>query len=217
MHENQQSQSCGQLQNQLQGNNINMDSSQPQMYKQEPTGYTSPPAQFPTIGNTSSPNNGRMQTPSTGYSQPPYSGHTLAPSSNDIGHSQSLGYSQAPPEMKVPAPAKQQNMSSSVQSSVLQEKTKVTGDAKSKEEDCEDIPADALLKELLNMQKQQLTELLPELREREENSEQILDSAGLVLKDITNYGEKLSGIKQQYCSRLSQVSSFLRMIPKTEH
>ena len=82
----------------------------------------------------------------------------------------------------------------------------------------EDIPpADAILKELLNMQKEQLSEFLPELREQEEKSHQILDSAGLVLKEIINYSEKLSGINQQYCSRLSQVSSFLRMIPKTEH
>eukprot|EP00092_Neocalanus_flemingeri_P041735 GFUD01045456.1.p1 GENE.GFUD01045456.1~~GFUD01045456.1.p1 ORF type:complete len:315 (-),score=120.28 GFUD01045456.1:180-1124(-) len=218
MSKNQQSQSYGQLQNYPQGHHKAI--SHPQMYKQESTGYTSPPTigntQPATEGYTSSPSNGSIQTPTTGYSQPPYPGHTVAPIYNNIGHSQSLGYSQAPPEIKVPTPAKQQNISS-VQSSVLQEKPKVIGEAKSNEEDCDDISADALLKELLNMQKEQLTELLPELREREEKSEQILDSAGLVLKDITNYGEKLSGIKQQYCSRLSQVSSFLKMIPKTEH
>eukprot|EP00092_Neocalanus_flemingeri_P016923 GFUD01018302.1.p1 GENE.GFUD01018302.1~~GFUD01018302.1.p1 ORF type:complete len:306 (-),score=114.17 GFUD01018302.1:148-1065(-) len=209
MSKNQQSQSYGQLQNQPQGHHKAI--SQPQVYKQEATGYTSPP----TKGYTSSPSNDSNQTPTTGYSQPPYPGHTVAPTYNNIGHSQSLGYSQATPEIKVPAPAKQQNISSA-QSSVLQEKPKVIVEAKSNEEDCDDISADALLKELLNMQKEQLTELLPELREREENSEQILDSAGLVLKDIANYGKKLSGIKQQYCSRLSQVSSFLKMIPKTE-
>eukprot|EP00092_Neocalanus_flemingeri_P021165 GFUD01022939.1.p1 GENE.GFUD01022939.1~~GFUD01022939.1.p1 ORF type:complete len:338 (-),score=126.06 GFUD01022939.1:113-1126(-) len=218
MSKNQQSQSYEQLQNYPQGHHKAI--SHPQMYKQESTGYTSPPtignAQPATEGYTSSPSSGSIQTPTTGYSQPPYSGDTVAPTCIDIGHSQSLGYSQATPEIKVPAPAKQQNISS-VQSSVLQEKPKVIGEDKSNEEDCDDISADALLKELLNMQKEQLTELLPELREREENSEQILDSAGLVLKDITNYGEKLSGIKQQYCSKLSQVSSFLKMIPKTEH
>eukprot|EP00092_Neocalanus_flemingeri_P041734 GFUD01045455.1.p1 GENE.GFUD01045455.1~~GFUD01045455.1.p1 ORF type:complete len:329 (-),score=121.37 GFUD01045455.1:146-1132(-) len=205
MSKNQQSQSYGQLQNQPQGHHKAI--SLPQVYKQEATAYTSPP----TKGYTSSPCNGSIQTPTTGYTQPPYPGHTVAPT-----HFQSLGYSQATPEIKVPAPAKQQNISS-VQSSVLQEKPKVIVEAKSNEEDCGDISADALLKELLNMQKEQLTELLPELREREENSEQILDSAGLVLKDIANYGKKLSGIKQQYCSKLSQVSSFLKMIPKTEH
>ena len=77
------------------------------------------------------------------------------------------------------------------------------------------MPADALLKELIEMQKQHLTDFLPELRNGEDKAAQILDSAGLVLKDINNYSEKLSGIKQQYCSRLTQVSSFLRMIPKT--
>eukprot|EP00092_Neocalanus_flemingeri_P021167 GFUD01022941.1.p1 GENE.GFUD01022941.1~~GFUD01022941.1.p1 ORF type:complete len:336 (-),score=123.85 GFUD01022941.1:113-1120(-) len=210
MPENQQSQSYGQLQNQPQGHHKAIF--QPQVYKQEATGYTSPP----TKGYTSSPSNGSNQTPTTGHSQPPYPGHTVAPTYNNIGHSQSLGYSQATPEIKVPAPAKQQNISSA-QSSVLQEKPKVIVEAKSNEEDCDDISADALLKELLNMQKEQLTELLPGLREREEKSEQILDSAGLVLKDIANYGKKLSGIKQQYCSKLSQVSSFLKMIPKTEH
>eukprot|EP00092_Neocalanus_flemingeri_P050156 GFUD01057862.1.p1 GENE.GFUD01057862.1~~GFUD01057862.1.p1 ORF type:complete len:232 (-),score=79.04 GFUD01057862.1:117-812(-) len=133
---------------QLQGHNLPI--AQPLKYKQEPTGYTSP------------------------SSQPSYSGHTLAPTSKDIGQFQSLGCSQVPPEVKVPTTVKQQNMPSSVQSSVLEEKTKAIGEAKSKEEDCDDIPADALLKELLNMQKQQLTEL----------------------------GR--------------QVSSFLRMIPKTE-
>eukprot|EP00092_Neocalanus_flemingeri_P063476 GFUD01076823.1.p1 GENE.GFUD01076823.1~~GFUD01076823.1.p1 ORF type:complete len:330 (-),score=112.14 GFUD01076823.1:143-1132(-) len=210
MSKTQQSQSYEQLQSYPQGHHKAI--SHPQMYKQESTGYTS----APTKGYTSSPSNGSNQTPTTGHSQPPYPGHTVAPIYNNIGHSQSLGYSQAPPEIKVPTPAKQQNISS-VQSSVLQEKPKVFGEAKSNEEDCDDISADALLTELLNMQKEQLTELLPELREREEKSEQILDSAGLVLKDVTNYGEKLVGIKQQYCCRLSQVSSFLKMIPKSEH
>ena len=67
------------------------------------------------------------------------------------------------------------------------------------------------------MQKQELSELLPRMRDGEERSEQILDSAKLVLKDVANYGEKLAGMKQQYCSRLNQVSSFLMKIPKAEN
>ena len=59
-------------------------------------------------------------------------------------------------------------------------------------------------------------ELLPELKASEELSEHVLDNAMLVLKEVDNYGEKLAGIKQQYCSRLSQVSSFLKMVPKHE-
>merc|ERR1712096_417130 len=135
---------------------------------------------------------------------------------------QPQGYGQAPPptqehKKEALAPAKQQNLSSSDQSSVLkEEKIKANLDDKTKDDEGDDIPADALLKELIEMQKQHLTEFLPELRYGEDKAAQILDSAGLVLKDVTNYSEKLSGIKQQYCSRLSQVSSFLRMIPKAQ-
>ena len=116
-----------------------------------------------------------------------------------------------------PAPVKMQNINSSVQSSVLKEDgtNKPAHDDTKEEED--DLPADALLKDLIDMQKQQLCELLPEMRKGDEKSEQILDSARLVLKNVSNYGVKLAGVKQQYCSRLSQVSSFLRMIPKTEN
>ena len=83
--------------------------------------------------------------------------------------------------------------------------------------DGEDILADIVFKDLINMQKQQLSELLPRMREGEEKSEQILDSARLVLKDVVNYGEKLAGMKQQYCSRLNQVSSFLMKIPNADN
>jgi len=116
-----------------------------------------------------------------------------------------------------PGTAKVQNINSSVQSSVLKEegRNKPTHDDTKEGED--EAPADALLKDLIDMQKQQLCELLPGMRKGEEKSEQILDSARLVLKDVSNYGVKLAGVKQQYCSRLSQVSSFLRMIPKTEN
>ena len=127
-------------------------------------------------------------------------------------HTNSQGYSQAQPKGTDQAPTLNQQ-----QEQTFTDQTKATLHARSNEEDDdEDIPADALLKELIEMQKQQLTEFLPLLRDGEEKSSQILDSAGLVLKDIDNYSEKLSGIKQQYCSRLSQVSSFLRMIPKME-
>jgi len=78
------------------------------------------------------------------------------------------------------------------------------------------MPADQIFKDLLNKQRQQLSELLPELKASEEKSDQVLDNAMLVLKEVDNYSEKLAGIKQQYCSRLSQVSSFLKMIPKHE-
>ena len=105
---------------------------------------------------------------------------------------------------------------SSVQSSVLkEEKGKTYLSFKKGGED--DIAADVVFKDLIEMQKQQLYELLPKMMEGEEKTEQILDSARLVLKDVSNYGEKLAGMKQQYCSRLNQVSSYLRMIPKSEN
>jgi len=103
----------------------------------------------------------------------------------------------------------------SVQSSVLKEK-EFPKTLAPKNEDDNFMPADQIFKELLNRQRQQLSELLPELKASEEKSEQVLDNAMLVLKDVDNYGEKLAGIKQQYCSRLKQVSSFLKMIPKHE-
>ena len=83
-----------------------------------------------------------------------------------------------------------------------------------REKDGGHMPADQIFKDLLNMQRQQLSELLPELKASDEKSGQVLDSAVLVLKEVDNYSEKLAGIKQQYISRLSQVSSFLKMIPK---
>jgi len=113
------------------------------------------------------------------------------------------------------APAKVQDKPISVQSSVLKEKEFSKTLAPEKEDD-NFMPADQIFKELLNRQRQQLSELLPELKASEEKSEQVLDNAMLVLKDVDNYGEKLAGIKQQYCSRLKQVSSFLKMIPKHE-
>jgi len=94
-----------------------------------------------------------------------------------------------------------------------EEKPKILTSGK---EDGDLMPADQIFKDLLNKQWQQLSELLPELKASEEMSEQVLDNAMLVLKEVDDYGEKLAGIKQQYCSRLSQVSSFLKMIPKHE-
>jgi len=113
------------------------------------------------------------------------------------------------------APAKVQDKPISVQSSVLKER-EFSKTLAPKKEDDNFMPADQIFKELLNRQRQQLSELLPELKASEEKSEQVLDNAMLVLKDVDNYGEKLAGIKQQYCSRLKQVSSFLKMIPKHE-
>ena len=101
------------------------------------------------------------------------------------------------------------------QSSDLKKKANNLPYAKNKDDD-DDIPADALLNDLIDMQKDQLSKLMPEMGEGEEKSEQTLNSARLVLRDISNYTEKLSGIKQQYCNRLNQISSFLRMIPKIE-
>jgi len=84
------------------------------------------------------------------------------------------------------------------------------------EKDGGHMPADQIFRDLLDMQRQHLSELLPELKASDEKSGQVLDSAMLVLKEVDNYSEKLAGIKQQYISRLSQVSSFLKMIPKHE-
>jgi len=111
------------------------------------------------------------------------------------------------------APAKVQAKPSSVQNSVVmeQEMSKILAPGK---EGGDFMPADQIFKDLLNKQWQQLSELLPELKASEEKSEQVLDNAKLVLKEVDNYSEKLAGIKQQYCSRLSQVSSFLKMVPK---
>jgi len=81
----------------------------------------------------------------------------------------------------------------------------------------EDVAVNEIFKDLLIMQKQQLSQLLPKMKASEERSEQVLDSAMLVLKDVKDYGEKLAGVKQQYSSRLSQVSSFLRALPKQEN
>ena len=108
----------------------------------------------------------------------------------------------APPQGKSPAV-----LDSSAHSSALREEKKG-------EED--EMPADILLRDMIDMQKQQLCQLIPQMRRGEEISDQILNSARLVLSDVTNYGEKLAVTKQLYCSRLSQVSSCLRMIPKTE-
>jgi len=78
------------------------------------------------------------------------------------------------------------------------------------------MSAEVVLKDMIDMQKQQLYELVPRMKRSEEMSEQILTSASLVLRDVTNYKKKLAMTKQLYCSRLSQVSSCLGMIPKTE-
>ena len=113
-----------------------------------------------------------------------------------------------------PATAEIQNIS---YSDLKEERKMETNlDSKKGEED-EGILADIVFKELINMQKQQLSELLPRMREGEEKSEQILDSARLMLKDVVNYGEKLDRMKQQYCNRLNQVSRFLMKIPKAEN
>jgi len=112
-----------------------------------------------------------------------------------------------------PAPADSNHVSdNSAQGSALREKT---GNDTKKDEDDEGS-AEALLRDMIDMQKQQLYNLVPKMKRSEEMSEQILTSTSLVLRDVTNYGEKLSVTKQLYCSRLSQVSSFLRMVPKTE-
>lgn len=91
-----------------------------------------------------------------------------------------------------------------------------TVDEFKKDDEDDEMSADVLLKDMIDMQKQQLYELVPQMKRSEDMSDQILSSASLVLRDVTNYGEKLAVTKQLYCSRLSQVSSCLRMIPKTE-
>jgi len=145
------------------------------------------------------------------FAQPPSSTQKITQQSG-LGSAETLSSQTIPPQVQ------EQQKPSLAQTPVQSEKTSVAAsDAKTMDDASEDVPpADALLRELLVMQKEQISGLLPELRGQDEKSDQILDSAGLVLKEITNYSEKLSGIKQQYCSRLSQVSSFLRMIPKTE-
>jgi len=113
------------------------------------------------------------------------------------------------------ATSKVQDQTSSVQSSVLKEE-EMPKTLALRKEGGDVMPADQIFKDLLNRQRQQLSELLPELKASDEKSEQVLDNAMLVLKEVDNYSEKLAGIKQQYCSRLSQVSSFLKMNPKHE-
>jgi len=113
------------------------------------------------------------------------------------------------------ATTKVQGKPSSVQSSVLKEE-EMPNTLVLKKEDGDFMPADQIFKDLLNRQMQQLSEILPELKASDEKSEEVLDNAMLVLKEVDNYSEKLAGIKQQYCSRLSQLSSFLKMIPKHE-
>jgi len=113
------------------------------------------------------------------------------------------------------ASTKVQDQTSFVQSSVLKEE-ELPKTVALREEVGDYMPSDQIFKDLLNSQRQQLSELLPELKASDEKSEQVLDNAMLVLKEVDNYSEKLAGIKQQYCSRLSQVSSFLKMNPKHE-
>jgi len=110
------------------------------------------------------------------------------------------------------APAQVEDKPSSVQRSVVKEEEALD----LAKEDGDLMSADQIFKDLLIKQRHQLMELLPELKASEEKSEQVLDNAMLVLQEVDNYSEKLAGIKQQYCSRLSQVSSFLKMIPKHE-
>jgi len=115
------------------------------------------------------------------------------------------------------APAQVEDKPSSVQRSVVKEEEIHRHQALDHEkEDGDLMSADQIFKDLLNKQRHQLLELLPELKASEEKSEEVLDNAMLVLQEVDNYSEKLAGIKQQYCSRLSQVSSFLKMIPKHE-
>ena len=118
-------------------------------------------------------------------------------------------HDQAPPQGNSSAV-----LDSSAHSSALREQ-KTVDDFKKGEDD--EIPADILLRDMIDMQKQQLCQLIPQMKKGEEISDQILNSARLVLRDVTNYGEKLAVTKKLYCSRLSQVSSYLMMIPKTEN
>jgi len=112
------------------------------------------------------------------------------------------------------APAKVQAKLSSVQNSVMeQEMPKILAPGK---EGGDFKPTDQIFKDLLNKQWQQLSEFLPELKASDEMSEEVLDNAKLVLKEVDEYSEKLAGIKQQYCTRLSQVSRILKMVPKHE-
>jgi len=155
----------------------------------------------------------KAQVPHSQSTQAMFHNSSLAQTPGTAQHAQEVGRG----AWQSSAPAKMQNINISAQSSVLNEEGTNKPAHDDTKEGEEDLPADALLKDLIDMQKQQLCELLPEMRKGEEKSEQILDSARLVLKDVSNYGVKLAGVKQQYCSRLSQVSSFLRMIPKTEN
>jgi len=124
-----QNQAAPQSQMYKQGSTGAMTSSKPQEFRQ-PQGYSQGPPQF-------------KQGP-TSLAHPPTSSQ-----GSSQAQTQPQGYGQAPPptqehKKEALAPAKQQNLSSSDQSSVLkEEKIKANHDAKTKDDEGDDIPADA--------------------------------------------------------------------------
>jgi len=163
----------------------------------------------PPQGDTRSQSYGLIQNPQQGR---PVCEAPSSSMSNQKNPVQSYSSTESCNSYQPPPATSNQVSDNSAQGSALREKT---GNDFKKDEDDEGS-AEALLRDMIDMQKQQLYNLVPKMKRSEEMSEQILTSTSLVLRDVTNYGEKLSVTKQLYCSRLSQVSSFLRMVPKTE-
>jgi len=76
--------------------------------------------------------------------------------------------------------------------------------------------SDVFFKDLIDVHKQELAGLIPNLKKMDDNAEHSIERTMLVSSEIMGYMEKLGATKQAYCSRLSQLSGFLRTIAKND-
>jgi len=71
------------------------------------------------------------------------------------------------------------------------------------------ISADEVLRNSLGRLHAKIASIGPQLKKQEEADEQILDKASHLLSEIVKYRENLEETKHNFCSRLTQVASFL--------
>jgi len=71
------------------------------------------------------------------------------------------------------------------------------------------ISADEVLRNSLGRLHAKIASIGPQLKKQEEADEQILDKASHLLSEIVQYRENLEETKHNFCSRLTQVASFL--------
>ena len=75
----------------------------------------------------------------------------------------------------------------------------------------ENRPLSDVMRDAIEEVRSKMLAMIPDVKRQEEASDSIMGRATVLEADINNYREQLAGVKHEYTSRLSQLSSILTM------